>query len=287
MNGVSGRSEMEDVAKGICSEIGLDLCEHKGAGQFKHVFRVVNGAGENLALKIASTRDFSSREKREVQSIQRCDHPNIAKILGWGIFKSDGADYNYILEEYLDGGTLSVRIRPYRANARLCAEMAILLVGAISHMRDRDLVHRDIKPDNILFRGNVPVLSDFGLVRVLTEESLTQSWWDSGPGTPFYASPEQLLNEKSLIDWRSDQFSLGVTLSIAMHGRHPYSVSANEAGATAVQRAGRKEPVPDWLSASLDPFDKILAKMVAPWPYQRYRVPAGLSGDLVGAKGLL
>jgi len=89
-----------------------------------------------------------------------------------------------------------------------------------------DLVHRDIKPANIMFKEGLetPVLVDFGIVRDLAATSLTQTWSPIGPGTPFFASPEQLNNEKHLIDWRSDQFSLGVTLYFARTARHPYQL---------------------------------------------------------------
>ena len=98
------------------------------------------------------------------------------------------------------------------------------LIGAVSHVASLQLVHRDIKPENILFReGSLdPVLTDFGIVRDLQAESITQSWQPRGPGTYLFSSPEQLNNTKTLIDWRSDQFSLGILLSICTFDIHPY-----------------------------------------------------------------
>ena len=107
-------------------------------------------------------------------------------------------------------------------------EVIELVKGLILAVKDLQpsLVHRDIKPANIMFRKNQPepVLVDFGIVRDLSQTSLTASWWPSGPGTPFFSSPEQLTNDKALIDWRSDQFAIGVIASLLLTGRHPYQV---------------------------------------------------------------
>jgi len=70
-----------------------------------------------------------------------------------------------------------------------------------------------------------PVLVDFGLVRALDDSSITQSWLMMGPGTPYFASPEQLNNDKYLISWLSDQFSLALTTAFALTSRHPFAPS--------------------------------------------------------------
>jgi len=148
----------------------------------------------------------------------------------------------------------------------------------VRHIAAIGLVHRDLKPDNILFREDAvtPVIVDFGLVRDLTDTSLTESWFLRGPGTPFFAPPEQLRNEKAMIDWRADQFSLGVLLAISLFGLHPYQ----EEGAPsqqAVERVAQRVAQPDWfLKAARKANLDVLVKMTAPWPVERFRTPGDL-----------
>ncbi len=154
--------------------------------------------------------------------------------------------------------------------------MGLTLSEAVAHLESRRLVHRDIKPDNILLRvDGSAVLVDLGIARHLEDTSLTQSWLGQGPGTPAFAAPEQLRNEKAMIDWRTDQFSLGVTLSIAMLGMHPYSGTRDLE--LVVQRMGQREsPVPAFTEAVRAYGLGVVARMVAPWPIHRFTRPSEL-----------
>src|ERR1019366_6088976 len=114
------------------------------------------------------------------------------------------------------GGTLGDRLK-----SGLCTRDAVKALGsglirAIEHLHGLGLVHRDIKPENVMYRArdsDQPVIVDLGLVRDLAASSITQSWFAQGPGTPLFAAPEQLNNRKELIDWRADQFAVGVSLT--------------------------------------------------------------------------
>jgi serine/threonine protein kinase len=95
-----------------------------------------------------------------------------------------------------------------------------------------------------------------------------------GPGTPFYASPEQLNNEKHLIDWRSDQFSIGVIAGHLLTDRHPYQTDPTDPR-TAVQAAmDKKGPTAEFKNQIAALGLSPLSKMVAPWPVQRFLHPA-------------
>jgi serine/threonine protein kinase len=155
------------------------------------------------------------------------------------------------------------------------------IATAIEHLRDLKLVHRDIKPENLMFRkgSDEPVLVDFGLVRDLSETSLTQSWFPRGPGTPFYSSPEQLNNDKALIDWRSDQFSLGVMLGLLLTGTHPFERPGANVHDTLTAVADRKECSLEFMQFAQTKLP-ILIKMVAPWPIQRVQSPRALIQSL-------
>lgn len=206
--------------------------------------------------------------------MRRCNSPHIAKLFDSGKFRAfDGAEYPYSIEEYLDGGTLTERLALNRVlTPATVKEYGRVLTNALDHLKSLGLVHRDIKPDNLMFRAGVdtPVLVDFGLVRDLSQISLTATWLPHGPGTPYYAAPEQLNNDKGLIGWRTDQFSIGIVLGIALTGNHPFAgpsmTQIEVVGAVAARRSCSSEFRQLLSKAGLDG----LARMIAPWPVQRY-----------------
>ncbi len=203
------------VAQAFCSTNGHQFIGAVGSGAFKETFHIVLATQEHQALKVFQPGFSPERTSRELSAMQRCSHPNIAQLTAIAHFYLDGVQYLLSIEEFLSGGTLSSRLQRGLLDASATRAVGAQLISAISHIASQDLVHRDIKPDNILFRadGITPVIVDFGLVRDLIRTSLTQSWFIRGPGTPYFAPPEQLRNEKALIDWRSDQFSLGVVVA--------------------------------------------------------------------------
>jgi serine/threonine protein kinase len=113
-------------------------------------------------------------------------------------------------------------------------------------------------------------------VRILNETSLTQSWLVQGPGTPFFSSPEQLVNDKHLIDWRSDQFSLGVVIAFCVFGFHPYA-EGGCSDAQAVERVARRSSASSrFVEAANSCGLPTLVRMTYPWPVQRIRTPEEL-----------
>ena len=100
----------------------------------------------------------------------------------------------------------------------------------------RSIVHRDLKPANIIIRPDgTPCIIDFGIARFLDMESLTNTLSPSGPRTPLYASPEQMRNDKHLIDMRTDFFALGIVAMELFLGVHPYDPSiVNNSGLTVI-----------------------------------------------------
>ena len=121
------------------------------------------------------------------------------------------------------------------------------------------------------------MITDFGVVRDLTDSSITPTWAARGPGTPFFAAPEQLNNEKSLTDWRTDQFALGVVLSYSVVGAHPYwEVGISDRD--IVDRVSARRRAGDWFPEKAAEIGlPVLLKMVAPWPVDRFRRPEMLS----------
>lgn len=134
-------------------------------------------------------------------------------------------------------------------------------------------MHRDFKPANIMYpaAGAEAMVGDFGIVRDLTKTSITKSYLLSGPGTPFFAAPEQLNNEKSLIDWRTDQFAIGVTLAFSYFGLHPYREDGEDDTQAINRVATRSGPSARFVQAVAASNLPVLARMVAAWPAGRVR----------------
>jgi serine/threonine protein kinase len=248
-----------------------------GEGTFKRTFHARAGDGTSLALKIYKPVDSTIAKyvSRELEALSTCAHRSIVKVRECSLYEHQGTEFLYTLEDYCSGGTLTERLAAGPLPLSEAIALGSELIPALAHLRGKGLVHRDIKPDNIMFRtrANGAVLVDLGLVRVIDAASITGTWLPQGPGTPLFASPEQLSNEKDLIDWRSDQFSLGVSVAISVLGRHPFA-EAGDSDTTVVARVAEKSPLPqgtvsDLASIRLGP----VVRMLSPYPVQRFRTP--------------
>ncbi len=264
-----------EVAQAYCATNGHRFIGPVGAGAFKETFHVVLATGEPQALKVYQPGFSPERTSRELSAMQRCSHPNIGRLTSIAGFYHDGVQYLLSVEEFLSGGTLTTRLQGGLLSGPEAEDLGRQLARAVVHIASRDLVHRDIKPDNILFRadGVTPVIVDFGLVRDLVRTSLTQTWLMRGPGTPYFAPPEQLRNEKALIDWRSDQFSLGVVVALSAFGFHPYQEMGESPAVTVERVAERGLQGARFVDAANQAGMPFLIRMTAPWPVQRFRTP--------------
>lgn len=255
-----------------------------GEGTFKQTFHVLDPDGQPLALKLYKSAISSPREQREISAMLRCHHPNIARLISVDEYNYEAMHLVTLTEEFLEGGTLTEKGRITRAE---CLAIGTQLIDAIGHTAALGLVHRDIKPDNIMFRKDraTPVLTDFGVARDLLDSSLTPTWAPRGPGTPFFASPEQLNNQKHLTDWRSDQFGLGVSLSFVSLGMHPYLPKSAPDHTVVDLVAGRQGPTGEFVAAIRAADLPALQRMVASWPVHRYRTPPQLANAWLSQGG--
>jgi serine/threonine protein kinase len=275
---MSAPPELMEVAEAVAKELGLADPAFCGKGAFKETYRVQGRDRTAIALKLVDRAkiDFA-RTEREINSLKRCDSPRIAKVLGTHIFKASGRRvFDIVLEEFFDGGSLEDRLKLRPMTKAEVVELCVGLLLAVSDLHPLQLVHRDIKPANVMFRkdSSDPVLVDFGLVRDLSQTSLTATWLPTGPGTPFYASPEQLNNEKTMIDWRSDQFSIGVVAGHLLTNQHPYQTDPANPGSAIHAALERRGPTEEFQQAMNDMGLTAIAKMVSPWPVQRFSEPA-------------
>lgn len=257
---------------GIEEALGITALEEVGEGAFKTVYRAVFMDGQIRALKILK-RAPTERDRRELDSMRMCEHPSIVRIIGSGNVSTQGkSTIHYVVEEFIEGGSLRDRLNSGNSlSPEEGKELLRQMSPVLEHMRMNHVVHRDIKPANLMIRENTGqfVLTDFGIARLLIEASLTQDFMPSGPGTAYYASPEQLENNKPLIDWRSDQFNLAVCVHESVYGSHPYGSGADIAQSVK-NVAARRGPDPDKMSRARNDGLAVIERMLMPWPFGRY-----------------
>ncbi|HET7090978.1 MAG TPA: protein kinase, partial [Anaerolineae bacterium] len=193
-----------------------------GQGGMAAVYKAYQPALErHVAIKVlpeqlALVPDFSDRFVREAKAIAQLNHPNILPVMDFG--QEDGL--SYIVMKYVRGGTLADRLRrpiDLLTTTRLVEQIA----AALDHAHSRGIIHRDVKPSNVLLdEGEWVQLADFGLAKIVArDEDLTGT--GTGMGTPTYLSPEQ---GKGLpLDHRTDIYSLGVIVYEMVTGRPPFT----------------------------------------------------------------
>ena len=209
---------IEEYTAGAGDEpLAMSLVEHYrlirfvGSGGFAKVFQGVPDRtmreSESVAVKIFTEgaldqADFVARIGREVALCQKLDHPNIVRIM-----KADEQNkLHYIVMEFVNGETLRQRMKQGRMEIPEAVNLLIELAGALAHAHSKGVIHRDVKPDNIILTASGSKIMDFGLARQEGTSDLTQT--GSAIGTPHYMPPEQILGEKKL-DGRCDQYALG------------------------------------------------------------------------------
>jgi serine/threonine protein kinase len=221
-----------------------------------------SGLNRYVALKILRSDlgddpSFSRKFLEEVEVTASLAHPNIIRVFTLG--EQEGR--LYLVMEHLDEPSLENRMdKQTKVSEREVLEIGIGIASALQFANEETgLIHRDIKPGNILFgRGNIPKLADFGLAAG-ARSALGQQ--DEIWGTPYYVSPERLLREPE--DIRSDIYSLGATLYHAMAGRPPFEAETAEEVAKR-HISDRPPPLrslcPDAQEQTVFTIDKCLAK---------------------------
>ncbi|HEY3941683.1 MAG TPA: Stk1 family PASTA domain-containing Ser/Thr kinase [Acidimicrobiales bacterium] len=228
-----------------------------------------------LFPELSVDRAFVERFRREAQAAANLSHPNIVPVFDWG---EDDGTY-FIVMEFIDGRPLSALLRstgplaPARA-----AGVGAKVADALSYAHRHGVVHRDVKPGNVLMTedGQVKV-TDFGIARAInTEESLTQT--GAVMGTAAYFSPEQA--EGFGVDARSDIYSLGVVLYEMVAGRTPFVGDSPVAVASKHVREPAP-PITDFNPQVPPALEAVIAKAMAKSPDLRYSTAEELRADLL------
>lgn len=199
-----------------------------GGGQ-KWVYRARHNGDGDVVLKVIKPGSDAERVRREILAVQRIASPRVPRILDANVLASPVGQLVWLREQYVSGrslrGVIETRVLTPEELRRL-AEQALEALEAGERVR---IVHRDVKPDNLVLdvAGNVWLL-DFGIARHLDLESATPTAQHYGVFTPGYAPPEQFNNYKREIDARADLFALGVTLWECATQRNPFRDNARD-----------------------------------------------------------
>ena len=182
-----------------------------------------------------------ARFKRELKLVASLEHPAIVPVYDVG----EDNDQPFFVMRYMSGGSLATMIKKGRLSLSDAALIIERLASALDHAHSQGIIHRDIKPDNVLFdAGNNPYLSDFGVAK-FTEAAVSATGHDV-MGTPAYISPEQARGEN--VDPRSDIYGLGAILYEMLTGERPYA--GDTVIGVAIQHVN--DPIPDILTARPD-----------------------------------
>jgi serine/threonine-protein kinase len=227
--------------------------------------------GRTVAIKVlkkeaAVDQDYLNRFQREAQSAGTISHPHIVTIYDVG--KVDDAPY--ITMEYLDERSLKELLASgAKLSLRDVLRIGIQLAGALDYAHQRGVIHRDVKPANILLlkNGETVKLTDFGIARVQGGEALQQTEVGMVMGTPQYMSPEQVAG--NVVDGRSDLFSLGAILYELLTGTKAFD---NDSVARLMLQIMQQEPTPISQLAPEVPagMQRIIRKLMNKRPEQRF-----------------
>lgn len=220
-----------------------------------------------LAKHLADKPDFVKRFYREARAMAKIDHPQAVRV--FAVDEDHGV--HFVAMELIDGKSLQDWLNKLgKLSVGDAVHVTLRAAEALDAAHRMNMVHRDIKPDNIMLtkRGQVKV-SDFGLAKALDDEELSMTQSGTGLGTPYYMAPEQARNAKH-VDGRSDIYALGVTLYHFLTGKLPFTgdsamqvLLAKEQGRFTSARKLNSE-VPEKLDLAID-------KMIARDPNQRFK----------------
>ncbi len=250
-----------------------------GKGGMAAVYKAYQPSMERyVALKIlprhyAADPSFVGRFDQEAKVIAALEHPNILPVHDYG----QADEYAYLVMRYVEGGTLTdvLQGRPLPL-PKICS-IITQVAAALDYAHARGVVHRDVKPSNVLMdpQGNC-LLSDFGIARMI-EATARFTATGSFVGTPTYASPEQCLGRE--LDGRSDVYSLGVMLYEMATGRPPFD--AETPMAIMVMHIHDPLPLPRQVNPRLpEGVERVILKALAKRPEDRYQTAGEMARAL-------
>ncbi|RBY88672.1 Stk1 family PASTA domain-containing Ser/Thr kinase [Blastococcus sp. TF02A-26] len=264
IGGVLGRGGMAEVHRGRDTRLGREV------------------AVKVLRSDLARDPSFQVRFRREAQAAASLNHPAIVAVYDTGEDRSPSGNTPYIVMEYVEGETLRDVLRregvlaPERAMS-----LAADICGALDFSHRNGIVHRDVKPGNVMITpaGSVKVM-DFGIARAVSDSAATMTSTAAVIGTAQYLSPEQARGEG--VDARSDVYSLGCLLYELVTGAPPFT--GDSPVSVAYQHVREDPRLPSSINPAISPeLDSILLKAMSKNPANRYQSAAEMRNDLLRA----
>ncbi len=275
------KSRIEEARKG--QQIpGYEIICKIGAGAMATVFKAKQVSLDRLvAIKVLPRRlsdniEYVERFYMEGQAAAKLNHHNIVQAFDVG----EAGGYHYFVMEYVEGHSLYEELAEGKIFTEAEALKVIIMIAkALEHAHAQGLIHRDVKPKNIMMTPDrIAKLADMGLARVASDEEVAQAEAGRAFGTPYYISPEQIRGEVN-IDFRADIYSLGATLYHLVTGKVPFEGDTP----AAVMHKHLKEALvpPDHLNMDLSVgLGEIVEVMMAKDRTHRYESTTDLLVDL-------
>ncbi len=261
----------------------VQLIGNGGMGSVYRGERADKAFAKPVAIKLllADAGDLRTRFALEQRILGGMTHPNIASLLDIG---SDDRGAPFLVMEYVEGEPITDHVRRVALDPIGCANLFLKILDAVQTAHSQLIVHRDLKPGNILVDTHgEPKLLDFGIAKLLVEDSPSTTRTGLGPLTPNYASPEQVKGEP--IGTGSDIYSLGIVLYELVTGEMPYRVDTTRPS-TIERSICESTPIRPSLHLSaaggrnLRDLDAIILKALEKSPRDRYLSCSAFADDL-------
>ena len=251
---------------------GFQILEKLGAGAMATVFKAKQLSLDRItAVKVLPKRlsenpEYVERFYKEGRAAAMLNHNNIVQAIDVG----ESGGYHYFVMEYVEGKTVYDDLSKGQAYSETEAlDIILQIADALAHAHERGLIHRDVKPKNIMItKSGIAKLADMGLAREAADQAAAQMEAGRAYGTPYYISPEQIRGELD-IDFRADIYSLGATLYHMVTGRVPFEAPTP----SAVMHKHLKEQLvpPDHINPALSVgISEVVEVMMAKRREDRY-----------------